>query len=222
MPLPLEGHPVLNALSLCEISLLVIFQLPTAGTSLTSHSCFLQYGDLRDVLQASREKGLELSYLEQLTLAVQMARGLAFLASKRYIHMDIAARNVLLTENNKIKIADFGLVRFVDVLSGRVFVIKLVNPCYAGSMSWVVKLNRESGTTCSSLTSGCSVARRESLMKARTRTRSAKLPSCLFAGWRLKPSQPRSASNPGTFFSLLLFVDTSGNVLNMFSQTGLQ
>ena len=69
-----------------------------------------QYGDLRDVLRTCEEKSLQLTYLEQLTMSVQMARGLAFMASKRFIHMDIAARNVLLTENNKIKIADFGLV----------------------------------------------------------------------------------------------------------------
>eukprot|EP00045_Choanoeca_perplexa_P012851 m.142452 g.142452 ORF g.142452 m.142452 type:complete len:754 (+) comp16156_c0_seq1:271-2532(+) len=75
---------------------------------------FMKYGDLRDVLRTCQEKSLELTYLEQLTLSVQMARGLAFLASKRYIHMDIAARNVLLTENNKIKIADFGLTQPLD------------------------------------------------------------------------------------------------------------
>eukprot|EP00730_Choanoeca_flexa_P007855 TRINITY_DN12403_c0_g2_i4.p1 TRINITY_DN12403_c0_g2~~TRINITY_DN12403_c0_g2_i4.p1 ORF type:complete len:753 (+),score=246.92 TRINITY_DN12403_c0_g2_i4:255-2513(+) len=75
---------------------------------------FMKYGDLREVLRTCEEKSLVLTYLEQLTLAVQMARGLAFIASKRFIHMDIAARNVLISESNKLKIADFGLTRALD------------------------------------------------------------------------------------------------------------
>ena len=34
-----------------------------------------------------------------------------YLTNKRFIHRDIAARNVLLTHNNAVKIGDFGLAR---------------------------------------------------------------------------------------------------------------
>jgi serine/threonine protein kinase len=51
-----------------------------------------------------------LTYLEQLNFAAQLARGMAFLATNRFIHMDIAARNMLLADNNCCKVADFGLV----------------------------------------------------------------------------------------------------------------
>lgn len=37
-----------------------------------------------------------------------------FISSKGYVHRDIAARNVLLTEALVAKISDFGLSRFTD------------------------------------------------------------------------------------------------------------
>jgi hypothetical protein len=42
---------------------------------------------------------------------VQIATGMAYLESKRFLHRDLACRNVLIAKGNKIKIADFGLMR---------------------------------------------------------------------------------------------------------------
>ncbi|KAL3613031.1 hypothetical protein CASFOL_043128 [Castilleja foliolosa] len=46
-----------------------------------------------------------------LAWSFQIARGMEYLASRKILHGDLAARNILLAEDNVIKICDFGLAR---------------------------------------------------------------------------------------------------------------
>jgi FMS-like tyrosine kinase 1 len=43
--------------------------------------------------------------------AFQVTRGMEYLASRKVLHGDLAARNVLLANNNVVKICDFGLAK---------------------------------------------------------------------------------------------------------------
>ena len=75
---------------------------------------FCQYGDLSDVLKACTKKRIMLTRQESLYIASCIARGMEYLHSKQYVHMDLAARNCLLDSNNNVKIADFGLTHKYD------------------------------------------------------------------------------------------------------------
>ncbi|EGD77654.1 TK/HMTK protein kinase [Salpingoeca rosetta] len=75
---------------------------------------FMKYGDLKTVLLTCKEKHLDLTLFEILRWCFQLADGMAFMASKRLVHMDLAARNCMLTHNNLVKVGDFGLTQRLD------------------------------------------------------------------------------------------------------------
>ncbi|XP_063311167.1 tyrosine-protein kinase JAK2 [Pelobates fuscus] len=69
---------------------------------------YLPYGSLRDYLQKHKER---LDFKKLLQYSSQICKGMEYLTIKRYIHRDLATRNVLVENENRVKIGDFGLTK---------------------------------------------------------------------------------------------------------------
>uniref|UniRef100_A0A1A8CB38 Focal adhesion kinase 1 n=1 Tax=Nothobranchius kadleci TaxID=1051664 RepID=A0A1A8CB38_NOTKA len=68
-------------------------------------------GELRSFLQV-RKYSLDLATL--ILFSYQLSTALAYLESKRFVHRDIAARNVLVSTVDCVKLGDFGLSRYME------------------------------------------------------------------------------------------------------------
>uniref|UniRef100_A0A667HJR6 Tyrosine-protein kinase n=1 Tax=Lynx canadensis TaxID=61383 RepID=A0A667HJR6_LYNCA len=69
---------------------------------------YLPYGSLRDYLQKHKER---IDHKKLLQYTSQICKGMEYLGTKRYIHRDLATRNILVENENRVKIGDFGLTK---------------------------------------------------------------------------------------------------------------
>lgn len=69
---------------------------------------------MRSYLQKNKDS---LHTASLLTYVHQISTALSYLESKKFVHRDIAARNVLVCSPENVKLADFGLSRWLEVES---------------------------------------------------------------------------------------------------------
>uniref|UniRef100_A0AAR2K401 Tyrosine-protein kinase n=1 Tax=Pygocentrus nattereri TaxID=42514 RepID=A0AAR2K401_PYGNA len=69
---------------------------------------YLPFGSLREYLAKNKER---FDHKKLLHYASQICKGMDYLASKRYVHRDLATRNILVESELRVKIGDFGLTK---------------------------------------------------------------------------------------------------------------
>eukprot|EP01025_Chloroclados_australasicus_P054069 TRINITY_DN6404_c0_g4_i1.p1 TRINITY_DN6404_c0_g4~~TRINITY_DN6404_c0_g4_i1.p1 ORF type:complete len:674 (-),score=61.76 TRINITY_DN6404_c0_g4_i1:1727-3748(-) len=74
---------------------------------------YVDGGSLYGYLRKLRSSNQRLTLLERLRWAAAIARGMAYLHRMGVVHMDLKPDNLLLTQDGKVKVSDFGLAKHI-------------------------------------------------------------------------------------------------------------
>lgn len=103
-----------------EVALMCLFQhpsiLPCIGADLESNPDYIlisplkEKGNLRKVLD---NKEVEISWSQKIKFAIDVVKGLEALHKNKVVHRDIKSPNILISNDNRAFITDFGNSKFI-------------------------------------------------------------------------------------------------------------
>jgi len=100
------------AASLNHPNLCTIYSIEEADDQAFIVMEFIEGKELKDIVETNRDKLLPIN--DVLNYAIQIAKGLEAAHKKGIVHRDIKSSNIMISEDGKVKIMDFGLAKLFN------------------------------------------------------------------------------------------------------------